>query len=64
MDVRKEWVLKWLSDRRQGDVRSMILGVEARYEHVPYPLITEYAGTFSAQSGPNCFAATIAMVVG
>ncbi len=64
MDVRKEWVLKWLSDRRQGDVRSTFLGVEARYEHVPYPLITEYAGTFSAQSGPNCFGATIAMVVG
>lgn len=64
MDVRKEWVLKWLSDRRQDDVRSTVLEIETAHERVPYPLITEYAGTFAAESGPNCFAATIAMVVG
>ncbi len=63
MDVRKEWVLKWLSNRHQYD-RSTVLDLEPAHERVPYALITEYAGTFAAESGPNCFAATIAMVVG
>jgi len=63
-DVRKKWVLKWLRDRHKDDTGSMIHALEERHDRVPYPLITEYAGTFAAQSGPNCFAAAIAMAVG
>ncbi len=63
-DDRKQWVLKWLVQWHTGAPLSIRVGSIGGFERVPYRLIHEYAGTFAHQSGPNCFAAAIAMVVG
>jgi hypothetical protein len=64
LEIRQEWVLKWLRNRLQGDVHYPVREAEKRHPRVPFALIIEYAGTLAGVSGPNCFAATIAMVVG
>lgn len=64
-EERKRWILKWLNLRNQNTRVAHV-----RVEHVeagkgvPYNLVREYAGTLAQQSGPNCFAAAIAMAVG
>lgn len=62
-EVRRKWVLKWLKSWHKDTRFETVPEDHSGCERVPYHLMMEYAGTFSAQSGPNCFAAAIAMVV-
>ena len=61
--TRARWVLRWLRERRKDDPTGSVKFV-GDPDGVPYDLIEEYSGTFADKSGPNCFAAAIAMVVG
>lgn len=78
-DEQKLWVVKWLQEWHKDDGPSVnkqkaVLYCSANtfpraelsggYERVPYGLIHEYVGRFADQSGPNCFAAAIGMVLG
>lgn len=61
---QKLWVLKWLRKWHQDDGPAVGGELNGGFERVPYGLIHEYAGRFADQSGPNCFAAAIGMVLG
>lgn len=61
-EIRRRWVLQWLMACR-ADEQMGTSEFDRRCDGVPYDLIDEYAGTFAEHSGPNCFAAAIAMVV-
>ncbi|MCI0184808.1 hypothetical protein [Sulfoacidibacillus ferrooxidans] len=65
VEDRKRWIIKWLKNWDENTRVETILDEHVEVsERVPYNLVKKYAGTYAEQSGPNCFAAAIAMVVG
>jgi hypothetical protein len=64
-EERKRWIVKWLKNWNENTGVETVLDEPVEVSKgVPYSLVKEYAGTFAPQSGPNCFAAAIAMAVG
>lgn len=61
---QKSWVLKWLREWHQDGGASVKGPLNGHFEGVPCDLVHEYAGTFADQSGPNCFAAAMGLVLG